>query len=265
MTDAVMAELRFVVRGEKSIFYAADRARSYWPADPHTVAIHDVRPIADKLAFDRNGFLMLDQPTAVGDLADRAEVDARYVPEVEALVARLTGAAKVISFGLMMRTDDPAAGDGNQPAFGAHIDYGARTVRDQALRILGEEEGERRLAGRHVLINVWRPIRTVERTPLALCDASTIGAEDLFESEIRGGLGDAGRKSLFGFNLAHTERQRWYYVPRMRPEEVFVFKLFDSDPSRVQFTAHTAFNDPTSPPDARPRQSIEIRTIAFMS
>lgn len=265
MGDAVMAELRFVVRGEKSIFYAADRARSYWPADPHVVPIHDARPIAGELGFDRNGFLMLDAPSSVADLSDQAAVEARYVPEVEALIARLTGAKKVISFGLMMRTDDPAAGDGNLPAFGAHVDYGARTVRDQTLAILGEEEGERRLAGRHMLINIWRPIRTVERTPLALCDASTVGAEDLFESEIRGGLGDAGRKSLFGFNLAHTERQRWYYVPQMRPEEVFVFKLFDSDPARVQFTAHTAFNDPTSAPDALPRQSIEVRTIAFLA
>jgi hypothetical protein len=28
-------------------------------------------------------------------------------------------------------------------------------------------------------------------------------------------------------------------------------------------SGHTAFEDPTSPPDARPRESIEIRTLAF--
>ena len=31
----------------------------------------------------------------------------------------------------------------------------------------------------------------------------------------------------------------------------------------ARWTAHTAFDDPTSPPDARPRESIEIRTLAF--
>ncbi len=50
----------------------------------------------------------------------------------------------------------------------------------------------------------------------------------------------------------------------MRPEEIYAFKLFDSDASRVQWTAHSAFEDPTSPPGAPPRQSIELRTISFM-
>ncbi|MEI9852195.1 MAG: CmcJ/NvfI family oxidoreductase [Sphingomonas sp.] len=108
------------------------------------------------------------------------------------------------------------------------------------------------------------PDRLVERTPLALCDASTVRAEDLFDSEVRGGLGDPNRASLWGYNLAHNPAQRWYYAPRMRPEEIFAFKLFDSDASRVQLTAHSAFEDPTSPPDAPPRQSIELRTISFL-
>jgi hypothetical protein len=32
---------------------------------------------------------------------------------------------------------------------------------------------------------------------------------------------------------------------------------------RARFTAHTAFDDPLTPPNARPRESIEIRTLAF--
>jgi hypothetical protein len=31
----------------------------------------------------------------------------------------------------------------------------------------------------------------------------------------------------------------------------------------ARFTAHTAFDDPTAPPYARPRESIEIRTLAL--
>ena len=40
--------------------------------------------------------------------------------------------------------------------------------------------------------------------------------------------------------------------------------LFDSDGSRVQWTGHTAFDDPTAAPDAPARESIEIRTISFI-
>jgi hypothetical protein len=50
----------------------------------------------------------------------------------------------------------------------------------------------------------------------------------------------------------------------MRRDEALVFKVFDSlKDARARWTAHTAFADPTSPPHARPRESIEIRTLAF--
>jgi hypothetical protein len=46
--------------------------------------------------------------------------------------------------------------------------------------------------------------------------------------------------------------------------EALVFKVYDSrKDGRARWTAHTAFQDPTAPPDARPRESIEIRTLAF--
>ncbi len=259
----VEAQINYVVRGEKAVFCAADRAQSYWPQDPHIVRIADVRPIADQLSFDRNGFVLLNEPTAVTDFRDPAQVNGIYMPEIVDLVQRLTGAEKVLTFGTMRRTDSADADDGSLPAHGAHVDYGDFTVRQTATEMLGDE-AEKWLSRRYMLINLWRPIRTVERTPLALCDASTVTADDLFDSEVRGGLGDPNRASLWGFNLAYDPAQRWYYAPRMAPDEIFAFKLFDSDRSRVQFTAHSAFADPTSPPDARPRESIEVRTISFL-
>ncbi len=43
----------------------------------------------------------------------------------------------------MYRSDAPDAADGNLPAFGAHVDYGARTVRDFTLDHIESEEAER--------------------------------------------------------------------------------------------------------------------------
>ena len=130
--------------------------------------------------------------------------------------------------------------------------------------MLQKEEADRRLEGRYMLINLWRPIVMVESAPFALCDASTVKREDLFDSEVVGGLGDFNRRSLWGFNLAYAPGQRWYWAPHMQPWEIFAFKLFDSEPDAVQFTAHSAFDDPNTPVDAAPRQSIEIRTIAYL-
>jgi hypothetical protein len=169
----------------------------------------------------------------------------------------------VVSFGPVIRTNATGAHGHNQPAHGAHVDYGLRTVSDFTRDLLPAEEAERRLAGRFMLINVWRPIAMVESAPLAVCDASTVRREDLFDSEVVSGLGGLPF-SLWGFNLAYQPNHRWYWVPHMQPWEALVFKLFDSDADTVQFTAHSAFEDPNTPPDAAPRQSIEVRTIAYL-
>ena len=261
---SIRTTVNYVVRGESAVFNAADRSASYWPKDPHEVEVQDLRPEIDALSLDRNGFVVARGRSAAVGLDDPAARMAAFAQEAEALVAALTGASKVISFGGMYRSDKSSASDGNLPAFGAHVDYGARTVRDFTLDALPPEEAERRLAGRHMLINIWRPLKTVERAPLALCDASTVLRDDLFPSEVVGGLGDARRRSLFGFNLAYNPAHRWTWLPQMQPDEAFVFRLFDSDPQAVQFTGHTAIEDPNAPSGAAPRESLEIRTIAFI-
>lgn len=263
-TSGIDAVIRYVVPGEKAIFYPAERDRSYWPAEEHRMHIESMRPHARELALERNGFVLLRETTKVRNFYDADEVKRVYYPEVFDLVKRLNGAAKVIAFGEVARSDSAQTGAGRLPAYGAHVDYGDVTVRQFAYDILGCEEAERWLSMRYVLMNLWRPIAPVYRTPLALCDASTVVRGDLNDSEIRGGLNDPKRGSLYGFNLAHSSRHRWYYAPRMQPDEVLAFKLFDSDGSRVQWTGHTAFDDPTAAPDAPARESIEIRTISFI-
>ena len=50
----------------------------------------------------------------------------------------------------------------------------------------------------------------------------------------------------------------------MQPEQVILLKTFDSEQDgRARFVGHTAFEDPTSPPNAKTRESVEIRTIVF--
>jgi hypothetical protein len=265
MTDAVEASIRYVVAGEKAVFYPGDRERSYWPGEEHRVRITDMRTRAADLALERNGFVLLREPTAVTDFNDAAQVHSIYYREIEALVKRLLGSEKVLVFGEVVRSDSKTTRDGRLPAYGAHVDYGDRTVRQFTVDMLGSEAAEYWLRGRYVLMNLWRPISTVYRTPLALCDASTVLQSDLNDSEVRGGLNDPNRPPLYGFNLSYSPRHRWYYAPQMQPAEILAFKLFDSDRARVQLTGHTAFDDPSAAPDAPPRESIEVRTISFMA
>jgi hypothetical protein len=50
----------------------------------------------------------------------------------------------------------------------------------------------------------------------------------------------------------------------MRADEALLLKCYDSaTDGRTRFGPHTAFIDPTTPADAAPRESIELRTLVF--
>jgi hypothetical protein len=64
---------------------------------------------------------------------------------------------------------------------------------------------------------------------------------------------------------------RFYYVKDMTPDEVLLLKCYDSwgqgEPQGREGlaarTPHTAFEDPDTPKDAKPRESIEVRALVF--
>ena len=124
---------------------------------------------------------------------------------------------------------------------------------------MGDDDAERLLQGRYMIINVWKPIRgPVKQVPLAICDARSIGPGQLLDADLI--YPDrTGEVSM----LTYSPEQRWYYVPEMLPEEALLLKCFDSEHDRARFTAHSAFDDPTSAADAPPRESIEVRTLVF--
>jgi hypothetical protein len=50
----------------------------------------------------------------------------------------------------------------------------------------------------------------------------------------------------------------------MQTDEALLIKCYDSALDKARFTAHSAFEeDPTAPTDVLPRESIELRTLAF--
>jgi hypothetical protein len=94
---------------------------------------------------------------------------------------------------------------------------------------------------------------------LALRDAGSIEAKDFVPSDLiyRDKVGEIYR---FTYNPNH----RWFYFPHLERNEVILLKCYDSkEDGRARFTAHTAFEDPTSAPNAVPRESIEVRALLF--
>jgi hypothetical protein len=140
-----------------------------------------------------------------------------------------------------------------------HIDHTARSG-PQRVRDLLPDEADELLKGRVQVINLWRPTKgPLQDSPLAVCDATTIRADDLVPSDLvyphR-----VGETYSVRYNPAH----QWFYVPRMQPDEALLLKCSDTATSvPARFTPHSAFIDPTTPADAAPRESIEVRTLVF--
>ena len=152
-----------------------------------------------------------------------------------------------------------APGAPRQPATRVHVDHTARSG-PQRVRDLMGEEAEELLKGRVQVINMWRPIRGPLRdAPLAVCDSRTVDPKDLVPSDLvyRERVGETYSVK---FNPAH----RWYYAPEMRTDEVLLLKIADTRTDvAARFMPHTSFADPTTPPDAFPRESIELRSLVF--
>lgn len=226
------------------------------------IEVRDGRPIADRLELDRHGFVLRAVETAVADFADDAEVRRVYYPEMAALTARETGASTVLVFDHTRRIDDTAAQERlgiRGPAQLMHNDFTADSCARRVRDLLPAREAERRLEGRFGSVNVWRPLRGPVRTsPLAICEYDSISDGDLIAAERR----YEGRTGTI-YHMAFNPAQRWYYFPRMTPDEAVLLKCYDSAPDAARWTGHGAFPDPNSPPDAAPRESIEVRTLVF--
>jgi len=230
--------------------------------DPRRVVIRNGRRDALDFTLDRNGFRFVAHDTKVADFFDEAELRATYYPEMEALVKAQSGASRVVVFDHTLRTADDearAARKIREVVRRVHNDY-TEWSGPQRLRDVLPQEAEALMRRRFAIVQVWRPIRhPVETFPLGICDARSLAPADLVVSERRY-PGRIGQTYAVSYNPAH----RWYWFPRMRREEALVFKVYDSvKDGAARWTAHTAFDDPTSPPGARPRESIEIRTLAF--
>lgn len=228
------------------------------------VQVHDGWPIADRLSLDREGFALVRSGSAVSNFYDEDEIRRVYYPECERLLRDATGAARAVVFDHIVRCA-PRSKQGEkwikQPAKTVHNDY-TPTSGPQRVRDFFSDEADRLLKNRFAIVNVWRPIRgPVEESPLALCDAQSIAPTDFVDTDLRYPH-RTGEIQSVRFSPSH----RWYYFPAMPAGAALLLKCFDSAThGRARFTAHTAFDDPTSPPGAAARESIETRVFVFFA
>jgi hypothetical protein len=191
-----------------------------------SVVVRNGREVLSELSLDTNGFVLTEHETAVKDLYDSDEVKSVYYPEVERLLKRATGAERVVIFDHIVRNpllSERGEKGARSPAKFVHNDYTFKSAPRRVRDLLPEEAG-RLLKNRFAEINVWRAIRgPIESSPLALCDARSLGTEDIVPIDLvyRERVGE-----IYGF--LYNPKHRWYYFPRLERNEAVLLKCYDS-------------------------------------
>lgn len=219
------------------------------------------------------------------------ELESTYVDEIHDLVRKITGADKVVVFGPVRRTTEdkkPNSLDttwNNQPpASDVHVDY--TPIRAECLaEDFAKKNGLDRSAYKRVrFINLWRAVTPgPQNWPLAVCRGDVIDDDEgvvnhlLYVDEIPD-LNAIPEKlpedpmhaegTLFTYRPSHD----WIYFSNMSKDELLLFTLYDGRGStngstrglkkeRPWRVPHCAFfNDMDG---AKPRESVEIRTVCF--
>jgi hypothetical protein len=239
-TATITAELTYAIdTGEKPVnetFGPGNiRRRNSGAKERRPVRIENGRPLAEEFSLDRNGFAFVEHRTAVKDFFDPEELKMVYYPEVERLVAEVSGAARVVVFDHTLRSGDEAEREAKlvrEPVLSVHNDY-TEWSGPQRVREILPDEAERLLAHRFAIIQVWRAInQPIQKNPLAIADARSLAAADLIAAERRypHRVGET-------YQVRYSPEHRWFYFPEMRRDEALVFKVYDSlQDGRARFT-----------------------------
>jgi hypothetical protein len=155
------------------------------------------------------------------------------------------------------------SGQNSRPALFAHIDRTPKTAPGLGVDHFGAKaialKPGQRLAG----FNLWRALSgPPQDTPLAVCDARSVDAGDRVEAD---GVYDYGPEpwtTSEAYILRFNPKHRWLYFRDMQPDELMIFRAYNWGPDFTPGVPHSAFEDPTCPPDAPARISIEARAFA---
>lgn len=265
-TTILHATLNYVApTAERPIFHANDSSLDRLPLDPRRVPIGDARTLAAPPTLAREGIELVSHASAVADFRDPEDVGQRYGEEIRSLIAELTGADFVAVTGpgvlrFSERSAEAGTRDNSRAARFVHSDVSGAAAADFARRAAPPERTFRRIA-QH---NIWRTFSgPPQDAPLAVCDARTVPAGDLVPAEARFDRDGRVNWSFEALLLRYNPAHRWLFFADMRSDEVLVFKRYETNPDEPLLVPHSAFTHPHVAPDAPPRASIEMRTVAY--
>ncbi|EGG03097.1 uncharacterized protein MELLADRAFT_65846 [Melampsora larici-populina 98AG31] len=236
------------------------------------IPLWDLRRIEDMPDIKTHGFTYVtrDFPLDASQLDPHSEAHQKILErDALDLVKDLTNSKSAISWGGVLR--GPSRGS-QKPYRVMHSDMsprGAEFIKSSMILPFCEtsDDEDTKAFGQHmaqdkrvVIFNVWRPLREVGRDPLALCDWQSLSDQDAW--------GIVNHPTDTGSSIQawkYNEHQKWFYLDKQKPNEVFVFVQHDSSAP-----AGHGMNTPHAAPyiyETRreaPRISYECRIVAIV-
>lgn len=252
---------------------------------PTPVRIRNIRGSEQDFSLEEHGFVIGSLYSKLHSWHDDAGLRRVYFPEVAELLKRLTGCKDVVSYEHHVRSgtleealkkDSTGKTDIDGPVRRVHIDESPWSARNEyKFYVKPDALGNEHIKGRHFgIYNVWKPLKTIRKDPLCLCDQRTVYDEDLQLGKVT--VPNVGEIQNFAIRPPKDEGQHtFFYLRCQEPHEPYVFRIYDSrldggiDGSEVAEGAkrsygvpHTSFVDPGTE-DEPARESVEVRSFCI--
>ncbi|KAE8136797.1 hypothetical protein BDV38DRAFT_283735 [Aspergillus pseudotamarii] len=236
---------------------------------PAKEKVINIRGNESNFGLDKHGFCFRTAPTTFKDWDVARQVETYHIPEVKRLIKEMVeGVDEVEVFDWRRRSTTwrapvNQAVDMNNPTHAlvpaqqVHLDQSPyATVK--RVRMLRGSRADQLLKGRIRVINLWRPLDVVKNWPLALGDGRTMGLSDLVAV-------DLVRKDYVGETMYQKYRPgfRWYYLHHQTPDEICLFKNFDSEKD-VESTSMFSYQLVLDPANSSPKYALIVPSPNLM-
>lgn len=270
--------------GKEAFLDPSTGAHNLKPKKVHHIVVHDIRTQQPQPSLVKDGYGVMAHSTSLTEQEfmgyttpeGKQLIRDKYWPELRDLVQKQMGASQVIPWHFSVRNQTPGYHPDevffmrtgiSQPAATIHVDNDHTTALDHMRREVGATETEELVSKykRWAIINVWRPVgNPVSVWPLLVVDHRAIPDWNFKENVAKVHRSNDPKyyKAYDNFLKYHPDYV-YRYASNLTPEEVIMFRDYDSRTDRMRGTPHGGFQDDNSPADAPPRRSIEVRLFAF--
>ena len=158
-----------------------------------------------------------------------------------------------------LKAKDYTVGQVQAPSPKAHVDFSPTNIELSLSRMVPQASSLIHSHSRWQVLGVWRPLKTITRDPLILADARSVPTADYRELSRQKTTG----QDTYVTVLTHGDgsEHQWHYLSDMEPEELLVFKHYDSkrdvDAWRCGHTSIEVHGTEELPA----RESIEARVL----